>query len=57
MQKILVIANDKALEEVNAVLTEGWRVTTILPNSSGAWLVVLSDIATWEDIVAKTTTS
>ena len=54
MQKIIVINNEKSLEEVNSTLTGEWRVTTILPNNSGAWLAVLSEVKTWEDIVLKT---
>jgi|SaaInl4_135m_RNA_FD_contig_81_665994_length_2119_multi_4_in_0_out_0_3 hypothetical protein len=55
MQKAIVLNNEKAVVEMNAVLSDSnWRVTTIIPGGNGgAWLVILSDVKTWEDIVSK----
>ena len=56
MQKVVVLTNETAVKEVNSTLSDGnWRVTTIVPGGNGgAWLVVLSDVKTWEEIISKT---
>jgi hypothetical protein len=57
MQKIFVLNNEAAIAEVNSTLADGnWRVTTIIPGGNGgAWLIVLSDIQTWNEIISQAT--
>ena len=56
MQKVIVLNNEAAIEELNTLLSDGnWRVSTVMPGGgSGAWLIIVSDLKTWDEIVSKT---